>query len=65
MERLKNTVQAGEYVYDIFVLDPKGTIIASSNQEEIGTDKSNEPFFYKGKKVSLLKMYIIFLKIVK
>jgi sensor histidine kinase YesM len=50
MERLKNTAQVGEYAYDILVLDPKGTIIASSNQEEIGTDKSNEPYFLEGKK---------------
>jgi C4-dicarboxylate-specific signal transduction histidine kinase len=40
MKELNHIVQSGEYVYDALVLDPKGTVIASSNQEEIGIDKS-------------------------
>ena len=32
MRRLKDTAQMGEYTYDVFVLDPKGTIWSSSNR---------------------------------
>jgi hypothetical protein len=49
IRRLKYTTQIGEYTYDIFVLDTKGTIIASSDKEDIGEDKSNDPYFFRGK----------------
>ena len=49
MQRLQNTVQVGEYTYDSFVLNTKGTIIASSDEEDIGQDKSNDPYFLRGK----------------
>jgi len=55
MERLKYTAQSGEYIDDIFVLDSKGTIIASSNQEEIGIDKSYDPYFIEGKEDIFIK----------
>jgi C4-dicarboxylate-specific signal transduction histidine kinase len=50
MESLNYTVQTGEYISDILVIDSKGTIIASSNKEEIGIDKSYDPYFLEGKK---------------
>ncbi|PIU25660.1 MAG: hypothetical protein COT11_01600 [Candidatus Infernicultor aquiphilus] len=53
--RLQDTAQAGEYVHNIFVLDTKGTIIASSDEEEIGKDKSNDPYFLGGKKGVFIK----------
>ena len=34
MRRLKDTAQTKEYTYDVFVLDPKGTIIASDTQKK-------------------------------
>jgi len=60
MLRLQNTAQPGEYVYGAFVLDSKGTIIASSDEEDIGKDKSNDPYFLggKGKRAYLLRMPI-------
>jgi len=33
---------------DIFILDPEGTIVASTNESIIGHDSSNEEFFQKG-----------------
>jgi diguanylate cyclase (GGDEF)-like protein/PAS domain S-box-containing protein len=55
MKELNSIVQSGEYVYDALVLDSKGTIIASSNQGEIGVDKSQEPYFLEGKKDIFIK----------
>lgn len=55
MRRLKDTTQMGEYTYDVFVLDPKGTIIASSDEEDIGKDKSNDPYFLEGKERVFIK----------
>jgi len=55
MLRLQNTARVGEYTYDIFVLDTKGTIIASSDEEDIGKDKSNDPYFLGGKEGVFIK----------
>jgi diguanylate cyclase (GGDEF)-like protein len=55
MRRLKDTAQTKEYTYDVFVLDPKGTIIASSDEEDIGKDKSNDPYFLGGKERVFIK----------
>jgi len=55
MLKLQNTAQAGEYTYDIFVLDTKGTIIASSDEEDMGKDKSNDPCFLEGKEGIFIK----------
>jgi len=55
MRRLQNTARVGEYTYDIFVLDTKGTIITSSDEEDIGEDKSNDPYFLRGKEGVFIK----------
>lgn len=55
LTRLKHTAQMGEYTYDVLILDVKGTIIASSDEEEIGEDKSNDPYFLEGKKRVFIK----------
>ena len=55
MQRLQNTAQVGEYTYDSFVLDTKGTIIASSDEEDIGEDKSNDPYFLGGEEGVFIK----------
>jgi diguanylate cyclase (GGDEF)-like protein/PAS domain S-box-containing protein len=63
IRRLKYTTQTGEYTYDIFVLDTKGIIIASSDEEDIGKDKSNDPYFLEGKEGVFIKdAYISFHK---
>lgn len=55
VRRLKDTAQMGEYTYDVFVLNPKGTIIASSDEEDIGKGKSNDPYFLGGKERVFIK----------
>lgn len=55
MNELNSIVQKGEYVYAALVLDPKGTIIASSSQEDIGKDKSNDPYFLGGEEGIFIK----------
>ncbi|MBU4314741.1 MAG: PAS domain S-box protein [Actinobacteria bacterium] len=55
MQRLQNTAQVGEYTYDSFVLDTKGTVIASSYEEDIGQDKSNDTYFLGGKEDVFIK----------
>jgi len=55
MLRLKNTAQVAEYYNSIFVLDTKGTIIASSYEEDIGEDKSNDTYFLGGKEGVFIK----------
>ncbi|MBW2741050.1 MAG: HAMP domain-containing protein, partial [Deltaproteobacteria bacterium] len=55
MRRLKGTAAANEYVYGVFVLDKNGTIIASSEEIDIGKDKSNDPYFIDGKEGVFIK----------
>ena len=55
MLRLQNTAQIGEYAYDISVLDAKGTIIASSDEEDIGEKKSYDPYYLGGKEGVFIK----------
>ena len=55
LTRLKYTAQIEEHTYDIFVLDAKGTIIASSDEENIGKDKSDNSYFFKGKERVFIK----------
>jgi methyl-accepting chemotaxis protein len=44
-KRLEHTAEVREYDHGIFVLDKNGTIIASSDESDIGKDKSNDPYF--------------------
>ncbi|MEA1870552.1 MAG: response regulator [Euryarchaeota archaeon] len=46
--RLKRTAGVSEYVHSIFVLDKNGTIVASSDESDIGKNKSNDPYFIGG-----------------
>ena len=55
MQGLQNTAQVGEFTYDIFVLDTKGAILASSDEEDIGEDKSNDPYFLGGEEGVFIK----------
>jgi len=55
MLRLQDISQVEEDTDDIFILDTKGTIIASSFEEEIGEDKSNDPYFLGGKEGVFIK----------
>jgi len=55
IRRLKYTAQIGKNTYDVFVLDKKGTIIASSDEEDIGKDKSFDPYYLGGKEGVFIK----------
>ena len=55
LTRLKYAAQIGEYTYDVFVLDAKGTIIVSSDEEDIGKDKSDNSYFLEGKEGVFIK----------
>lgn len=55
IRRLKYTAQIGKNTYDVFVLDKKGTIIASSDEEDIGKDKSFDPYYLRGKEGVFIK----------
>lgn len=55
MRRLERTVQIKEYTYDIFALNKNGIIIASSDKEDIGKDKSNDSYFLGGKQGAFIK----------
>ena len=53
--RLKNTAKIRKYVYNVFVLNRNGIIIASSEKIDIGKDKSDDPYFIGGKKDVFIK----------
>jgi len=55
LTRLKYTTQIDEYTYAIFALDAKGTIIASSDEEDIGKEKSYDPYYLGGKEGVFIK----------
>ena len=55
MNELNSIAQSGEYVYAALVLDRKGTVIASSDQEDIGKDKSNDLYFLGGEEGIFIK----------
>lgn len=55
MLKLQDTAQVEEYAYDIFILDTKGLVIASSDEENIGKDKSKDPYFLGGKEGIFIK----------
>ncbi|MBW2738434.1 MAG: HAMP domain-containing protein, partial [Deltaproteobacteria bacterium] len=53
--RLKHTAEVNEYAYGVFVLDKNGTIVASSEEIDIGKHKSNDPYFIGGKEGVFIK----------
>lgn len=55
IEKLQEIRDLEHYFYEIFVLDSNGIIIASSDESQIGIDKSNDAYFIRGRKNSYLK----------
>ncbi len=53
--RLKNSANINPEIYDIFVLDTNGVVIASNIEERIGLDRSDDPYFINGKKGVFIK----------
>ncbi len=54
-ERLKNTIESVKDIKSIFVLDKNGIVIASSNELDIGTDKSSCSCFFEAKKEPFIR----------
>ncbi|MEA3490228.1 MAG: ATP-binding protein [Candidatus Omnitrophota bacterium] len=54
-QRLKGTAARREYSYDVFVLNKNGVIVASSVEEDIGKDKSGDPYFLGGEEGVFIK----------
>lgn len=48
--RLKNSANINKEIYDIFVLDLNGVVIASNIEQRHGLDRSNDPYFINAKK---------------
>ena len=55
MRRLEHTARVREYDHGLFVLDKSGTIVASSEETDIGKDKSGDPYFLGGKQGAFIK----------
>ena len=53
--RLKNTADIRKDIFNILVLDKNGTVIASSDGTDIGTDRSSNPYFLGAKKGAFIK----------
>ncbi len=53
--RFKNSASINEEIYDIFVTDTNGVIIASNIEERHGLDRSDDPCFIYGKKGVYIK----------
>ena len=55
MIRLRRTREANPSVYEFLLLDKAGKIIASSNEKNIGSDKSTDAYFLGGQKEMYIK----------
>ncbi|KAF5415971.1 MAG: Methanogenesis regulatory histidine kinase FilI [Candidatus Methanogaster sp.] len=55
IRRLTNTAAANKHTYGVFVIDKNGTIIASSEEIDIGKNKSDNPYFAHGKEDVYIK----------
>ena len=52
---MKRTARIGRYTYAVFVLNKAGIVIASSQKDDIGTDKSSDLYFLAGKQTVHIK----------
>ncbi len=55
MKRLKRTKEANPYLYEYFLLDTSGRVVASSEPSNIGVDKSEDLYFLAGQKSTYIK----------
>ncbi|MCK4530918.1 MAG: HAMP domain-containing protein [Candidatus Marinimicrobia bacterium] len=53
--RLKNTKKINEDIYEIFIADTTGVIVAANIEERIGLDRSDALYFINGKKGVYIK----------
>jgi C4-dicarboxylate-specific signal transduction histidine kinase len=52
---LKDFAKAEKEAYELLILNPDGKIIASTNEENIGADKSSDVYFLAGKEKTYIK----------
>ncbi len=55
IRRLERTAKVREYTHGLFVLDKNGIIVASSEEGDIGKDKSNDRYFSSEKQRAFIK----------
>jgi len=55
MKRLANTMEANPEIYEFLLLDKNGKVVASTNEKNIGLDKSTDAFFIGGQKNIYIK----------
>ena len=55
MTRLRRTKEANPSLYEFLLLDKTGKVIASSNEKNIGLDKSTDAYFLGGQKEIYIK----------
>lgn len=55
LRRLKNTAESAEYDLDVFVLDESGIVVASSDERDIGENRSGDPYFGGAKEGAFIK----------
>ncbi len=55
IEELKEALKTEEHIYEIFILNPNGKIIISTDRSNIGLDRSEDTYFKEGKKGTYIK----------
>jgi len=55
IEELKEAFKTEEHIYEIFILNPNGKIIISTDRSNIGLDRSEDTYFKEGKKGTYIK----------
>jgi len=53
--RLKSATESAEHDHEISVLDESGIIVASSDKQDIGKDRSEDPYFGGAKEAAFIK----------
>jgi hypothetical protein len=54
-KRIEGTEKDSESIYEIFVLNTEGRVVASSNRRKIGLDRSTDAYFLEGKSGPYIK----------
>ncbi len=53
--RIDRTKESADFVYEILLLNSEGKVVASSNKESVGVDKSGDSYFLGGKEGTYIK----------
>jgi len=55
IEELKQAIETEDSIYEIFILNPNGKVVMSTDRRSIGMDRSEETYFKEGKKGTYIK----------